>query len=105
MADWVFSGQTVTPCGMDRGVVPLAPVAPSTHHHGSMYNCLLPQLMTLRSGSVEINQLEMKILRYNSLNSMSNELNILNNKLELNCVTLVGTYVAVSLWQAVPSPY
>ena len=28
----------VTPYGMDRGVVPLAPVAPSTHHHGSMYN-------------------------------------------------------------------
>ena len=32
----VFSFQTVTPSGMDRGVVPLAPVAPSTHHHGSM---------------------------------------------------------------------
>ena len=28
--------QMVTPCGMDRGAVPLAPVAPSTHHRGSM---------------------------------------------------------------------
>ena len=26
------------------GVVPLAPVAPSTHYHGSMFNCLPPQL-------------------------------------------------------------
>ena len=41
----------VIPCGMDRGVVPLAPVVPSTHHHGSTYHCLLPQLMTLKSGS------------------------------------------------------
>ena len=31
----VFFIQMVIPCGMDRGVVPLAPVAPSTHHHGS----------------------------------------------------------------------
>ena len=31
----VFSGQMVTPYGMDRGVVSLAPAAPSTHHHGS----------------------------------------------------------------------
>ena len=54
----------VIPCGMDRGVVPLAPVAPSTHHHGSMYDCLLPQLMTLRSGSVVLMVLEMKILQY-----------------------------------------
>ena len=36
MASLVFCGQMVIPCGMDRGVVPLAPVAPSTHHHGSM---------------------------------------------------------------------
>ena len=68
-----LSGQTVTPCGMDRGVVPLAPVAPSTHHHGSMYNCLLPLLMTSRSGSVVIKRLEMKILRYSSWNSMWSE--------------------------------
>ena len=39
----------VTHYGMDRGVVPIAPVAPSTHHHGSMHNYLLPQMMTLRS--------------------------------------------------------
>ena len=31
-----ISIQTVIPCGTVRGVVPLAPVAPSTHHHGSM---------------------------------------------------------------------
>ena len=31
----VFFIQMVIPCGMDRGVVPLAPVAPSIHHHGS----------------------------------------------------------------------
>ena len=61
-----LSGQMVIPCEMDGGVVPLAPVASSTHHHGSMYNCLLPQLMTLRSGSVVVKGLEMKILRYNS---------------------------------------
>ena len=30
-----FSMRMVIPCGMDRGVVPLATVAPSTHHHGS----------------------------------------------------------------------
>ena len=36
------SGQMVIPCGMDRGVVPLAPVAPSTHHHGSMYTLPSP---------------------------------------------------------------
>ena len=35
-----ISIQMVTPCGMDRGVVPIALVAPSTHHHGSMYNCM-----------------------------------------------------------------
>ena len=34
----MFSIQMVTHCGMDRGVVPLAPAAPSTHHHGSTYN-------------------------------------------------------------------
>ena len=45
----------VTPCGMDRGVVPLAPVARSTRHHGSMFNCLLSQLITLRSGLEEWN--------------------------------------------------
>ena len=65
----LLSGQMVIPCGMDRGVVPLAPVAPSTHHHGSMYNCLLPQPMTSRSGSVVMKELQMKILRYKSLNS------------------------------------
>ena len=65
-----ISIQMVTPCGMDRGVVPLAPVAPSTHHRGSMCNCLLPQLMTLRSESVVAKGLEMKILQYNSWNSM-----------------------------------
>ena len=81
----------VTPCGMDRGVVPLAPVAPSTHHHGSMYNCLPPQLMTLRSGSVVIKGLQMKIIQYSSLNSMCNELNMIKtvNKVEyvaLSCI-------------------
>ena len=34
------------PHGMERGVIPLAPVAPSTHHCGLMYDCLLPQLIT-----------------------------------------------------------
>ena len=43
---------------MDKGVVPIAPVAPSTHHHGSMCNCLLPHLITLRSGSVVMEELE-----------------------------------------------
>ena len=38
----VFSIQMVTPCGMDRGVVPLAPAVPSTHHHGSTLHCLPP---------------------------------------------------------------
>ena len=33
--------QMVIPCGMDRGVVSITPVAISTHYHGSMYNCLL----------------------------------------------------------------
>ena len=95
----VFSGQTVIPCGMDRGVAPIAPAAPSTHHHGSMYNCLLPQLMVLRSGSVVIKRLEMKILQYNSLNSTSNELDITNttNKLELEFVArLFYCNIAVS---------
>ena len=52
-----FNGQNGTfwpngdPLWMDRGVVPLAPVAPSTHHRGSMYNCLLLQPIILRSGS------------------------------------------------------
>ena len=72
----LFFGQTVTPCGMDKGVVLIAPVAPSTYHHGSMYNYLLPQLITLRSGFVVVEGLEMKILQYNSSSSMSNELNI-----------------------------
>ena len=31
----VFSMQMLTPCGTDRAVAPLAPVVPSTHHHGS----------------------------------------------------------------------
>ena len=35
--------------------------------HGSMYNCLPQPLMTLRSGSVVIKGLEMKIFQYNSL--------------------------------------
>ena len=65
--------QMVTPCGTDGVVVPLAPVAPSTHHHGSMCNCLLPQLMTLKSGSVGTKGLQMKILQYNSWNSMWSE--------------------------------
>ena len=93
----LLSGQTVIPCGMDRGVVPLAPVAPSTHHHGSMYDCLRPQLITSRSGSVVMKELEMKILRYSSLNFMSSELNAINtaNKLELelefvDSVSVVG---------------
>ena len=60
----------VTLFGMDRGVVFVVPVAPSTHHHGSMYNYLLPQLITSRSESVVIKALEMKILRYNLWNSM-----------------------------------
>ena len=49
---------------MDRGVVPVASVVPSTHHHGSMYNYLSPQLITSRSGSVAVEGLEMKILQY-----------------------------------------
>ena len=48
--DLAFFIQMVIPCGMDRGVVRLVPVASSTHHHGSMYNYLPPRLMTLRSG-------------------------------------------------------
>ena len=32
----IFSFQMVTPCGTDRDVVPLTPVAPSMHHRGSM---------------------------------------------------------------------
>ena len=59
----------VTPC-----VVPLAPVVPSTHHHGSMYDYPPPQLMTLRSGSVLLMELQLMILRYNSWNSMWNGL-------------------------------
>ena len=88
----VVSFQMVTLYGMGRGVVPLAPVVPSTHHHGSMYNCLPPQLMTSRSGSVVINRLEMKILRYNSLNSTSSELDMTDiaNKLELEFVDCVS---------------
>ena len=83
----VFSTQTVTPCGMDRGVVPLAPVVPSTHHHGSMYNYPPPQLMTSRSESVllmELQEVMVTILQYNSWNSMRNELDMTNpaNKLE-----------------------
>ena len=62
----VFSDQMVTPCGMDKGVVPLALVALSTHHHGLMYNCLPPQPMTLRSGSVQMIGFRVKILQYNS---------------------------------------
>ena len=64
MTHMVFSGQMVTLCGMDKGVALIALVAPSTHHHGSMYNCFLPQLMTLRSGSVVKKPLEMKILNF-----------------------------------------
>ena len=46
LGSMVFSTQTVTPCGTVRGVVPLAPVVPSTHHYSSMYNYPPPQLMT-----------------------------------------------------------
>ena len=60
----------VTPFGMDRGVVFVVPVAHSTHHHGSTYDYLLPQLMTSKSESVVIKALEMKILQYNLWNSM-----------------------------------
>ena len=61
----------VIPFGMDRGMVPLAPVAPSTRHHGSMYDCLSPQLMTLRSESVVVmEELVLKMSQYNSLNFM-----------------------------------
>ena len=62
-----LSGQMVTCCGTDRGVVPLAPVAPSTHHHGSTYNCLLPQPIILRSESVGMES-NTKIPQYNSWN-------------------------------------
>ena len=65
----MFSGQTVTFCGTDRGVVPIAPVAPSTHHHDSMYDYPVPQPITSRSGSV-VMEFNMKMLRYNSWNSM-----------------------------------
>ena len=65
----LHSGQTVIPSGMDRGVVPLAPVAPLTHHRGSMYDCPMPQLITLKSGSVVV-EFNLKILRYNSWNCM-----------------------------------
>ena len=66
----VFSGQTVTPCGMDRGVVPPVPVVPSTHHLGSMYDYLQLQLITSRSESVTVKALEGVILQYSSWNSM-----------------------------------
>ena len=52
------------------GVVLVAPVVPSTHHHGSIYDYLLPQLMTLRSGSVIMLGFKLPILQYNSWNSM-----------------------------------
>ena len=50
----VLSMQTVTPCVMDRVVVPILHVVYSTHNHGSMYNCLPLQLMRLKFGFVEI---------------------------------------------------
>ena len=50
----VLSTQTVTPCVMDRVVVPIANVVYSTHNHGSMYNCLPLQLMRLKFGFVGI---------------------------------------------------
>ena len=90
----IVSGQTVTPCGMDRGVVPLAPVAPSTHHHGLMYNYLPLQLIISKSGSVVIKRLVMKTLQYNSWNSTLNELDITTTGNKLEFVDLV---VAVSL--------
>ena len=43
----------MTPCGTDRGVVPIITAVPSTHHRGSTYNCLPPQLITLKSGFVQ----------------------------------------------------
>ena len=61
------------------GVVPLAPVIPSTHHHGSMYDCLPPQPIILRSGSVieaQLNKINKVILWYNSSNFMWNELHM-----------------------------
>ena len=50
----VLSMQTVTPCVMDRVVVPILHVVYSTHNHGSMYNCLPLQLLRLKFGFVEI---------------------------------------------------
>ena len=83
---WSLSGnfmhiffQMVTACGMDRGVVPLAPVVPSTHHHGSMYNYTRPPVTTLKSGSVieaQLNQINKVILWYNLSNFMWNELHM-----------------------------
>ena len=59
------------PHGMERGVIPLAPVAPSTHHCGLMYDCMsFPTTNNMRSESVVVKKSEMKILQYNSWNSM-----------------------------------
>ena len=66
----VRQASMVIPCGMDRDVVPLAPVVPSTHHHGSMYDYPPPQLITLRSGSVVFWGTDTQILQYSSLSSM-----------------------------------
>ena len=57
----LFSGQMVTPCGMGRGVVSLALVAPSTHRPGSMYNYPPQPLTTLRSGFVGL-ELEIQLI-------------------------------------------
>ena len=76
---------------MDRGVVSLAPVVPSTHHHGSMYNYPPPQLMILKSGSVLMEGVHLKILQYNLWNCMSNELSVSfrYNTLELDITSTV----------------
>ena len=42
------------PCGMDKPADPQATAAPSTHHHGSLYDCQMPQLITLKSELVLI---------------------------------------------------
>ena len=75
-----------------QGVVSLVPVAPSTHHHGSMYNCLLPQLMTLRSGSVVMKGLEMKILQLMELCEM-----MVNAVAKLKSVELVAQSIGVTV--------
>ena len=67
--DIMFSGRTVIPCGTVRGVAPLAPAVPSTHHCGSVYNCPPPQPTSSKSGFVRFTQVQLQILQSSSWNS------------------------------------